>query len=433
MTHHAAAPRRQRMAAVAVCMVACMASVPAAAQPAVSAGRYHNLGLSADGRVFWWGTDAGTLQMLNRRVAPTLPQPVEGLPPAVAVAAGWTHSSAIARDGSVWEWGFSPYRMRQVYLLQPLPGPCAVAAVLSGGHGKDPCSEEKIARAQRMRVDPPLRIPGLPPAAAIAASDSHSAIIARDGSVYCWGPNAFPTKIAGLERIKAIALGQFHGVALREDGVVLGWGSGSGGGVSYQPTRSAGLCGNPEPRPFFSGAVAIAAFADSTFALRADGSVWAWGSSWNGNPPLPKDDNPANIPDAFVARRVATLDGAVALGGGRDPAVLTRAGLVTSWRRDYPSSAGVRAQPGVEGIAALSSYSSILALRSDGVVCTMGSNMYGATLPGDASPEIARFIPVPLGDGRGVLNLADAGRTAPPGVCASLDTAPAGPNAPTTP
>jgi len=407
-------PVLRRLTGAFICMASISHALPAGAQPAVAAGRYHNLGLTSDGRVLFWGSEAGH----EKRVPPAYPRQVDGLPPAIAVAAGWEHSSAITRDGSVYEWGFSPYRMRQVYLLQPTLGPCVFAAILSGGHGKNPCGEAEAARKARMYVERPMRIPGLPPAVAIAATDSHSAIVTRDGAVYCWGADAFPTKVRGLERIKAIALGQFHGLALRDDGVVFGWGGASGGAIAYQPERSARLCENPGPTPFFSGAIAIAAFADSSYALRADGSVWAWGSSWNGDPALPKDGNPENKPDAFVARRIATLDGATQLGGGRAPAALTRKGLVTSWRRDYPSPAGVRQQAGLANVASLSSYSSILALRPDGFVCTMGDNMYGATDPGDESLNVERFMPVPLGEGRGALNLVDASRPLPVDACA---------------
>jgi len=405
----------RRLAGAIACMASIAHALPAAAQPAVAAGRYHNLGLTSDGRVFWWGTEFGHA----KRGPPVFPRQVQGLPPAVAVAAGWEHSSAITRDGSVFEWGVSPYRVRQVYLLQPTLGPCVVAAILSGGHGKNPCAEAEAARKERMFVGRPMRIPGLPPAVAIAATDSHSAIVTRDGEVYCWGPGAFPTKIAGLERIKAIALGQFHGVALHDDGVVIGWGGASGGAISYQPERSAKLCENPGPTPFFSGAIAIAAFADSTYALRADGSVWAWGSSWSRDQALPKDANPDNKPDALVARRIATLDGAATLGGGRAPSALTRQGLAVTWFRALFPTPGERRQPSLANIASLSSYSSILALRPDGFVCTMGDNMYGATDPGDKEMEVQRFMPVPLGGGKGALNLVDASLPLPADACAS--------------
>ncbi len=49
----------------------------------------------------------------------------------------------------------------------------------------------------------------------------------------------------------------------------------------------------------------------------------------------------------------------------------------------------------------------------------MGDNMYGATDPGDKSLEVQRFMPVPLGDGKGALNLVDASLPLPADACAS--------------
>jgi len=216
----------------------------------------------------------------------------------------------------------------------------------------------------------------------------------------------------------AVAAGRYHKLGLTGDGRVLWWGRASGGAISYQPAQSARLCENPGPTPFFSGAIAIAAFSDSTYALRADGSVWAWGSSWSRDPATPKDSNPENKPDAFVARRIATLDGATTLGGGRAPSALTRQGLAVTWFRALFPTPGARQQPSIANIASLSSYSSILALRPDGFVCTMGDNMYGATDPGDKSLEVQRFMPVLLGEGKGALNLIDASSTLPADACA---------------
>ena len=403
------------------CLFFCVTTSALSAEPAVSAGRYHNLALSADGAVLWWGKNQAASYLLGQKIPPTLPQRVLDLPPAIAVAAGWEHSSAITRDGAVYEWGFSPYQVRQVYLLHPFLGACVIPSVLSGGHGKDPCAGAERERAALMQVPTPMRIRGVPPAVAIAAGDKSTAIITRDGGVHCWNLRSFPQKVDGLEHIVSIALGQFHGVALRNDGVVLAWGGASGGGIAY-PTGESTLCADPNPQPIFSGAVAIAASADGIYALRADGGVWAWGSGWNGDSGMPKEDNPTGKPDRYLARRIGTLEGAVQLGGGTNPSARSAQGRLAAWRRDYAAGATVMpALPGVDGIAAVSSYSSILALRRDGFVCTMGENMSGTTLPNSKEYEIKAFVPVPRDGDQGPLNLIDQARPVPEGLCANIE------------
>lgn len=394
----------------------------ACAQPGVSAGRYHNLAVTADGSVLSWGARPGMREKLGDTHPPTLPQRVENLPPVAAVAAGWAHSSAITRDGKVYEWGFSPYRQRQVGLAHPLPGLCVIPKILSAmasaGHGTDACADTDRARNAQMLVETPMQIPSLPPAVAVAAGDDATAIITRDGSVYCWHARSFPVKLPGLEHIRAIALGRSHGVALRDDGVVLGFGSHSAASFSSRANEPDNVCGDPAPEPIFTGAIAIAAGDSETYALRADGSVWAWGWVWSGYPALPKDANPDNKPDKYVARRLQTLDGAVSLGGGRAPSALTQDGRAVAWNptMSAPPSRRVLARTG--RISALVSYSSVLALRDDGFLCTMGSNTYGNTLPGDARLDIERFVPLPAAKGQPPLNLVDSKLPAPPDLCA---------------
>lgn len=389
----------------------------ASAQPAISAGRYHNLALTADGTVLWWGAKPGMRQKVGDLGPPSFPQRVDGMPPAIAVAAGWAHSSAITRDGKVYEWGFSPYRQRQVYLAHPFLGLCVVPAFLSGGHGGSPCGKAEMARNARMLVDKPMQIPDLPPAVAIAAGDDATAIVTRDGNVYCWHARSAPVKIPRLDHIRAIALGQFHGIALREDGVVFGFGVRANGGFAPGAGDVDNVCSDPAPRPFSSGAIAIAAGHNDTYVLRADGSIWAWGSNWSGDASLVKDANPDNKPDEYVARRVATLKGAVALGGGRAPSALAQDGHVISWMTDTFLPPNRRVPAETRDIVALASDSSVLALRRDGFLCTMGDNLSGTTLPGDKALHVATFVPLPMAQGKPPLNLVDSTRAAPPDLC----------------
>src|SRR5437016_4202716 len=68
---------------------------------AVAAGGTHALALTADGRVFAWGTnDSGQLGTGNTNYSAT-PVQVPGLSNALAVAAGGSHSMALLADGTV--------------------------------------------------------------------------------------------------------------------------------------------------------------------------------------------------------------------------------------------------------------------------------------------------------------------------------------------
>ena len=80
-----------------------------------------------------------------------------------------------------------------------------------------------------------------------------------------------------------------HAIHLRRDGVVMGT-----GGNRFGPLSSHGL-GDTADRwgRVFDSAVAIATGSRHSLALRADGSLWAWGEGFKGEP--------AKLLDAVVA------------------------------------------------------------------------------------------------------------------------------------
>jgi alpha-tubulin suppressor-like RCC1 family protein len=195
--------------------------------------------------------------------------PPDGLPsPIKAVAAGWQHSLALSTDGHVFAWG-------------------------ANGAGQ-------IGDGTKQKALKPVTVKGpggdglLSQVVAIAAGQSHSMALRADGTVWAWGANgagqlgdnttndrALPAIVPG-SFMKAIAAGSLHSLMLRADGTVWACGKGNRGQLgsslpvdSLKPVQVKGLAsGNMKKM--------IAAGHEHSLALRADGSVWAFGANDRG-------------------------------------------------------------------------------------------------------------------------------------------------------
>jgi hypothetical protein len=105
----------------------------------------------------------------------------------------------------------------------------------------------------------------------------------------------------GLRDVVAIAAGSEHSLALRADGTVVAWGNSNDGRIALP----AGL----------ANIVAVAAGAEHSLALRADGRVIAWGRADSGRTAVPAD-----------------LTNVIAIAGGIAHSVALRAdGTLVAW------------------------------------------------------------------------------------------------------
>ena len=105
----------------------------------------------------------------------------------------------------------------------------------------------------------------------------------------------------GLRDVVAIAAGSEHSLALRADGTVVAWGNSNDGRIALP----AGL----------ANIVAVAAGAEHSLALRADGRVIAWGKADSGRTAVPAD-----------------LTNVIAIAGGIAHSVALRAdGTLVAW------------------------------------------------------------------------------------------------------
>jgi alpha-tubulin suppressor-like RCC1 family protein len=198
----------------------------------------------------------------------------------------------------------------------------------------------------------PTRVVALSDVVAVEGGGSHNGYALRaDGTVRAWGNNGFgqlgndwtsnvtggspvPVPVVNLTDVTAIASGTSTAYALRENGTVWAWGSGRVGQLgngtfccdSDVPVQVSGL----------TDAIAVASAGDTGYALRANGTVVAWGANLNG-------ELGNNSTVSFVSSPVAVsgLTGVTAITGGATNGYARRNnGTVWAWGRNSEGQLG---------------------------------------------------------------------------------------------
>ena len=297
------------------------------------------------------------------------PTSVSNLSQVSAISGGAAHSLAVKADGSAWAWGDN--------------------------------DRGQLGNGTSIISNVPVAVSGLTQLSAVAAGGAHSLAVKKDGTVWAWGDNHLgqlglgtlggdqltPVQITSLAGVKAVTAGLGHSVALKTDGTVYTWGDnhtgqlgrgtlgrGTSGGASATPGQVIGL----------SNVTAIASFGAHTLALKADGTVWAWGDNHlgqlghgtaGGNSPLPVQvtglSNITKIVTGLAHSLARSTDGTVHAWGANTYGQLGDGTVFTI--RSTPIL--VQGLTGVIELGAGGIHS--LALKSDGTAWAWGNNFTG--------------------------------------------------------
>jgi len=170
-------------------------------------------------------------------------------------------------------------------------------------------------------VAKPVKI--APDVSAASIGDSTDYFVTRDGALYVKGLahrgqygdgklRATDTFISVAGQVSAVKAHTGHAIMLKRDGTVMGT-----GGNIYGPLGRHGI-GDKATRwgALFSGAAAIATGSSHSLAIRADGSLWAWGRDMGLDPKKLMDG---------VTAAAADRSGSIALTGD---------GTLWQWDRD---------------------------------------------------------------------------------------------------
>lgn len=237
---------------------------------AISSGLYHSLSLGPNGSVYSWGqgfhgaVGDGTTTDRSAPVAVHGVGNVGTLTGMTAVVGGGFHSLALGPGGTVFAWG-------------------------QGGNGQVG-NGSFLNRTSPVQVHGPNNVGVLTGITSLAAGGSHTLAIGAGGTVWAWGTGGngqlgendainrpFPVQVRGagnvgnLTEITAVSCGNQHSLALDFNGTVYAWGNDFAvpGGMSLVPVVISSLSGH--------NIVDVQAIGLSSYALSADGRLWAWG------------------------------------------------------------------------------------------------------------------------------------------------------------
>lgn len=230
---------------------------------AVSVGSHHACAIVAEGHVRCWGDNS--YGQLGDGTHETRNAPVEarGVERAVSIAAGTAHTCAALESGQVMCWG------EESSSSNASPGALGDGTQL--GHGL------------------PAPVVGMDSAVEVVAHAHYSCARLRDGTVSCWGANAYrtvspesadrftrPTPVRGIAGAVQISASQDYVCAVRDDGSVACWGADGLGRFGYEDApRGTHVVAVPG----ITNATAVTAGNNHVCALRRNRTVACWGSN----------------------------------------------------------------------------------------------------------------------------------------------------------
>ena len=234
----------------------------------IATGYQNMLAVKVDGTLFAWGNGGQGVSGLGNTTSYSSPMQVGNLSDWSKVGTQNQKSFAIKTDGTLWAWGDNN-------------------GGNSGHLGLDNTTD----------YSSPIQVGELTDWASISIGHDHALAVKTDGTLFAWGDNGVghlgdgtttvrssPVKIGTLTDWSKISCQGATSLAVKTDGTLWSWGEGSKGqlGDNAAVDRSS-----PVKVGSLTTWAEVLSSSGSTygtsFAIKTDGTLWAWGDGFAGN------------------------------------------------------------------------------------------------------------------------------------------------------
>jgi RHS repeat-associated protein len=327
-------------------------------EPGISGGS-HTLALNDSGQVFSWGYNYyGQLGQPWSYYSRLIDKPVipVGLTHVINIDAGYSHSIAIRSDHSVWTWGTNSSGQlgdgSNSSRYTPLPIMNDAESVAGGSSHSLVLKSDKtlwsfglnsygqLGNNSTISVNEPVRVENLSDITDISCGSSHSLALKSDGSLWAWGYNgngqlgidsktncSVPTEITALNHdVKIVEAGAHFSFAIKNDGSVWAWGCNQNGQLGNGTNISQS---SPVPVTNLNDVIDIKAGNYHSLALRSDGTVWSWGNNSSG------ELGNGTTTSSSVPEKITRLNNIVAIACGSNHSLAIQAdGSIFTWGKN---------------------------------------------------------------------------------------------------
>ena len=402
----------------------------------VAAGAFavHSVAIRQDGTLWAWGRNVNNQLGDGTSTGRTAPVQIGAATSWQQAAVGPTYTVALRTDGTLWGWGQNDYGQLGDGGTTNRAAPGQLGSVntwqqlITGNYQTLAVRTDRSIWAWGWNSDGQVGSPDAPsplratPAQVGTALDWASAATGNDytlatkttGELLSWGQNISgqlgqgsalkgilptPAPVTGTATWQTIAAGLRHNAALRPDGSLWSWGNNGNGQTAQGTSFNNPPVSTPIRENTNSTWLRLSAGQEFTHAIRADGTLWAWGRNGEGQ----LGDGTAFLrtapvqigPDANWQQVSAGVSFSIALktdgtlwAWGQNGSGQLGDGTITA--RMAPAQVGTAAD--WQSVVAGSSF--VLALKTNGTLWAWGSN--GSGQLGDGTTT-TRLVPVQIG------------------------------------